>query len=607
MMKFFQYCIILLFCCFQNAFSQKSFGEIIMLQSPEEKIDLYKYTLVYTDSSKKTNFSEIREIYKKGLFKIKNEEALNFGIGDYNHWIMFQMINKTTQSLDFVIDSESASMDKIAWFFLENDSLSKQFDYDGWKASYETHPLPSRTQSVDLHLKPLKVYTCFMMVNRKVGTATLMLEVLPKKDFYQKSLFQLIFILFLVGAFTIMALIGIILFVITFQRLYLAYFLHTVFLGFYFFYRFGIINMLYFENPKLWMGPHGSFLITSAWAASTVFFTLTFLPVKWIISKFYRYFGYLLICISIFIFVIKFNTYLSKLEYNAYYIFLIFNIIYILFVAFRGLIKKDIKSKIFLFAMLVLLIYFLYYLISLTFGHTNRYVLYGMFLASFFEITIFCTSLIIQFIGFQKNNIELTQSLIKTQKELLNSEEIERQRLAQDLHDDLGGTLSAIKGKVANEMQNSETLNLVEKAIEDLRSISRNLLPPELAKNGLSKAIQQSIDRLQSATLEFTFITFGNEKRMDNDRELNIYRVVSELLNNVVKHSKATKVTVQVIFFDEYLQISVEDNGIGIKTEEKNWGIGLKNVNSRIEFLKAKLLKDSNDNGTTFIMEVSYI
>lgn len=198
-----------------------------------------------------------------------------------------------------------------------------------------------------------------------------------------------------------------------------------------------------------------------------------------------------------------------------------------------------------------------------------------------------------------------TQFLEEAQLSIIHAQETERQRIAKDLHDDLGGTLSAIKGRIANEKVSQEAINLVERAIDDLRYISRNLSPPELENDGLIKALHNTIGRIQiSSNIKFTFITFGEPQRLNQDEKLNVYRIITELINNILKHSKAQKAVIQLIYYQESLNIIVEDDGIGIKSDKNNWGIGLKNINSRVEFLGAKLNIDSSSVGTTVIIEL---
>ncbi|GAB2623044.1 ATP-binding protein [Emticicia sediminis] len=217
--------------------------------------------------------------------------------------------------------------------------------------------------------------------------------------------------------------------------------------------------------------------------------------------------------------------------------------------------------------------------------------------------------LIFRSLKLKEKNTHFAFKLANAKNELAakvaNAQETERQRLAKDLHDDLGGTLSAIKGKIANEKVSLEAINLVERAIDDLRYISRNLAPPELENDGLIQVLHNTIDRIQiSSNIKFTFITFGEPQQLNQDEKLNVYRIITELINNILKHSKATKAIIQLIYYQESLNIIVEDDGIGIKSDKNNWGIGLKNITSRVEFLGAKLNIDSSSVGTTVIVEL---
>lgn len=239
------------------------------------------------------------------------------------------------------------------------------------------------------------------------------------------------------------------------------------------------------------------------------------------------------------------------------------------------------------------------------FGRNFSWIIPGIF----FEQIVLAFGLTIRYSRLSRNNTDLKISLSKAQSEIaekvIHTQETERRRLAKDLHDDLGGTLSTIKGQVASENASLQTLSLIEKAIEDLRNVSRNLMPPELEKAGLTGAVHQALERLQNVSeTEFIFITFGREVRLGADMELNIYRIISELLNNILKHAKASRAIVQLLYYEDHLLVSVEDNGIGIKTEEKNWGIGLKNVNSRVEYMKGELSIDTGPYGTTVIIKV---
>ncbi len=241
------------------------------------------------------------------------------------------------------------------------------------------------------------------------------------------------------------------------------------------------------------------------------------------------------------------------------------------------------------------------------FGRHFSWIVPGIF----FEQVILAFGLTIRYNVLNRQNIDLTSSLIKvkseTSEKIIHAQEAEHQRLAQDLHDGMGGTLSAIKGRAASENVSEETLELIEKAIKDFRSVSHNLVPSELEKIGLMGSVSQKVESLRNISqTEFIFITFGRQVPLDSKIELNIYRIINELLNNILKHAEASKGVVQLLYFDDYLLISVEDNGKGIETEEKNWGIGLKNVYSRVKHLKSELGVDTGPYGTTIMFKVPY-
>ncbi|GAB3543159.1 ligand-binding sensor domain-containing protein [Spirosoma fluminis] len=198
-------------------------------------------------------------------------------------------------------------------------------------------------------------------------------------------------------------------------------------------------------------------------------------------------------------------------------------------------------------------------------------------------------------------------------KQVLQAQEEERQRLAADLHDDLGATLSVIKGQLQTLHRSVEGLetpiHLMEKAIVDLRHISHHLMPPEFVKIGLAEAIREVIRRAEiNSDIHFLFIPFGEERRLDDETELTIYRIAIELINNAIKHAKACQITIQLIFYPQYVSLLIEDDGRGysIETQNERAGIGLRNIRSRVAYLGSKLIVDSGEGGTTITLEVPY-
>ena len=198
---------------------------------------------------------------------------------------------------------------------------------------------------------------------------------------------------------------------------------------------------------------------------------------------------------------------------------------------------------------------------------------------------------------------------------LIQGEERERVRLAQDLHDGINGDLAVIKYKItslnssgfkAKEKEAySEAIGMLDNAVEQVRRISHNLAPPSLYNFDLLEAIKQYCAKVSSANpLNIGFQFYGDRLTLEKETETAIYRMVQELVNNVVKHASATEALVQINHRDQSLHMVVEDNGIGFNPDSKTRGIGLQNVRSRVNYLKGTLDIDSGGGGSTFTIEI---
>ncbi len=182
---------------------------------------------------------------------------------------------------------------------------------------------------------------------------------------------------------------------------------------------------------------------------------------------------------------------------------------------------------------------------------------------------------------------------------MLEGQENERIRIAKDLHDGLGGLLMNVKAhfsKIQSEIQKVEALDIynsankiIDKAHEEVRRISHNLMPADLRVGGLPIAIRQIVHELKNMhdiNTDYELVGFG-DKRLSEKLELYSYRIIQELTHNIIKHADARNVLVQLSLFEEELQIVVEDDGKGFQFEsvDHDDGIGLKSIISRVDQL----------------------
>lgn len=199
---------------------------------------------------------------------------------------------------------------------------------------------------------------------------------------------------------------------------------------------------------------------------------------------------------------------------------------------------------------------------------------------------------------------------IEFSKKLIESQESERKRIAGELHDSIGQDLLIAKNKlmlksVANDGKNMEDVSqLLSHSIDDISRLSHNLRPLELDELGLTMAIEAMIERVAIASgINFKFEMNNIDHLVKTDDQINVFRVIQEAVNNVIKHSNAKEAVIRNECTDRFLILEVSDNGIGIIDPElKNAHrphFGLSGMKERVKLLNGKLsISSKKNNGT---------
>jgi two-component system, NarL family, sensor kinase len=214
----------------------------------------------------------------------------------------------------------------------------------------------------------------------------------------------------------------------------------------------------------------------------------------------------------------------------------------------------------------------------------------------------------------QEINFLKTQKEIEVMQAMINGEEAERKRIARDLHDGIGSRLSALKMQFQDLTEDQNKSNefanfneMLSTAIIDLRQIAFNLMPETLIKLGLELALQDLCHTLATEKIAIVFQSSQIDKNISESNQITIFRIIQELINNALKHSKCTEIIVDCNQNNNLFLITVEDNGIGIDSNaiENFSGLGLKNLKNRIDILNGTLeIKNSNKSGTVINIEL---
>lgn len=217
------------------------------------------------------------------------------------------------------------------------------------------------------------------------------------------------------------------------------------------------------------------------------------------------------------------------------------------------------------------------------------------------------------------NELETEQQLMATEA-VLKGEEQERARMAKDLHDGLGGMLSGLKYSLNSVRGNlimtpahasafERSLDMLDSSIGEMRRIAHNMLPEALITFGLDNALNGFCrDINSSGALKVHYESINMEEvEMEQSKSITVYRIVQELMNNILKHASASGAIVQLSRAGDQLHITVEDNGAGMDQQkmERSEGIGWSNIRNRINLLNGRVDVDSEkDRGTSVFMEI---
>lgn len=195
----------------------------------------------------------------------------------------------------------------------------------------------------------------------------------------------------------------------------------------------------------------------------------------------------------------------------------------------------------------------------------------------------------------EKQNVK-----IATLTAMLEGQEQERGRMARDLHDGLGGLLSSTKislsqltDQVVPEFKSDmkDSLQQLDTAVEELRRVAHNLMPDLLLRYGLQEALKDYAARMSNDRLDIDVQFLHYESSFEKDKQLLIYRIIQELVNNAIKHASAKQILIQLVEEETQYHLTVEDDGVGFDVQQVkgNESAGLHNIQYRIDFMKGKL------------------
>ncbi len=203
---------------------------------------------------------------------------------------------------------------------------------------------------------------------------------------------------------------------------------------------------------------------------------------------------------------------------------------------------------------------------------------------------------------------------IISMRSMLEGQEKERTRIARDLHDGLGNLLSSVKASISSLHAEFKTDNIntifcatsemIDEACSEVRKIAHEMMPQALNKLGLIKALEDLILKANHTyPFKASFQVYGEEKLLEDNANVMLFRIVQELINNIIKYAEADEVLLQLTYSNEWLNLTIEDNGIGFETNEVSVqkGMGLKSIAFRTNYVGGNYEIDSRKGSGTLV------
>ncbi len=233
--------------------------------------------------------------------------------------------------------------------------------------------------------------------------------------------------------------------------------------------------------------------------------------------------------------------------------------------------------------------------------------------------------MILFFVEFQRKKrryyLKQVELENKYQREILVTQiEIQEQTLkniSQEIHDNIGQSLSLVKLNLNTlDLSNPQqaiakiesTKELVGKSIHDLRDLSRSLNTDSVLANGLKPAIEHELALLNRAGGYQTILKLeGEPARFDAKKELIIFRIFQEAVNNIIKHANASSITVELTYSDSEFSLGIGDNGVGFKENEQDEGSGLRNMKNRAQLIGGEFNLNTGSSGSFIQIKIPLV
>jgi len=567
-------------------------------------------------------------VYKDGSLGINDvERVISAPAGDFERNLVFQEVNYgfdhtrgwckiTVKNLSddkrWVLRVQQSRVDTVQLYVLRQNGALEKYAMTGHFQTIGERPVYALNFAHHVSISWGETVTFYLYTQRAHGRHATLLNLQTKSFFENYEHRFSVAISFLCGIIMLAGLAGFVLYWFVADRVYMYYSIYCI--------SFLVLVLVDagFVHSELSFASYQTVINTFTtifyyWIVGWhILFTIELLKIKSYKHRWVYWVGMIsgwLLCLQAVILLLPFlpDAIRRWLVYASYYV-VIFVDIYILYTCIIGIRRREAVVYFYLAGFMVTVIVALILVLAdlewVDGINQNTDIFYATPLV---EILFMVIGLGIHYSNTIKARFSTQIALNKTQSQIITIQEDERRRIAQDLHDDVGNSLAAIKNMVIQRRDPFAVKQEMENLIDTVRGISHNLMPVDFNEFSIAYIMETTVNKFRGhPQIVIEFDCTGQPVKLLPVTELIIYRIVNELISNILKHSQAASAFIQLIYQKDSLVVTVEDNGIGIQKFKNPEGIGLRSIRLRAEYIHAKLSVESDHKGTLVILEIPY-
>lgn len=542
----------------------------------------------------------------------KNEsfQEINYGFNSHGRWCRFTIKNKSATN-HWVLKIQQARVDSTQLFIKRNHKL-ETYPLTGRFQKIDNRPIHSTAYGYKIAIQPGETITGYLYTEREFGRHAAILRLQQESYFINYENLYELSISFICGIIILAALIGLILYFFLSDKIYFYYSIYCISFCILILVNSGFIHAFYNDLQYQQVINTFSTIIYYWHVGWHILFTVVLLNTKNDRHKLFFKIGFFsgtvfcAIALALLIIPVP-DAIRSFINHSSYYI-VFYADVFILYTITIHINKNKPLVYLYLAGFLVTLIAAsLLKLADLQLIDGINQITDIYYFIPLIEILFMALALGYHFSGTLKDRFKIQLDLNKVQQKVITIQEDERKRIAQDLHDDVSNSLAAVRNMA---LQNSDNISIgkeIQNIILNIRNISHNLMPVDFQEYNLQEILRHTVNKFKDALVKFDYQQTGNAIKLNSFTELVIYRIVNELMGNVIKHACATNVLIQLLYQQDSLIVTVEDDGIGFNTTDISGnGMGLKNVELRAVCIHSKITFESDAKGTLIILEIPY-